>query len=325
MSAPSFTLGIEEEYLLVDRKSRDLAHDRPEAFMTTIEAKLGEQVKPEFLTSQVELVTRPCADIAAARAELRHLRRTAAARRRIGLAIVRPRPILSPAARPRPRKIAQGAGARLQAWAGACYLACMALRLDDKALPSISVADRVSCAHPGVSTLASLAGEDTGVNLSHRVFDELPRTGIPEQFDSWANTSACSNPREDGDHRRASKLWWDVRPRRVPSSDAHTDVPRWSRTRLPAAALCCLCACVAIEALEPRWRRYAAMLIARTDGAPAFRHREGLSFRKGDRALRDLLGEIVEMVRGTPKPSARPKWRGARDLRRAPAHTAKEG
>ena len=66
---PSFAIGIEEEYLFVDRKTRDLAHDRPEAFMTALEAKLGEQVKHEFLTSQVELVTRPCPGIAEARAE----------------------------------------------------------------------------------------------------------------------------------------------------------------------------------------------------------------------------------------------------------------
>jgi carboxylate-amine ligase len=86
---PSFSLGIEEEYLLVDRKTRDLAHDRPEAFMTALEARLGDQVKPEFLTSQVELVTMPCADIAEARADLRRLRRTAAeVAGEFGLAIV---------------------------------------------------------------------------------------------------------------------------------------------------------------------------------------------------------------------------------------------
>ncbi len=34
---PRWTVGIEEEYLLVDRKSRDLAHGRPDAFMTALE------------------------------------------------------------------------------------------------------------------------------------------------------------------------------------------------------------------------------------------------------------------------------------------------
>ena len=49
---PEFTLGIEEEYLLVQRKSRDLVAALPPTIMEECEAELEGQVSPEFLQSQ---------------------------------------------------------------------------------------------------------------------------------------------------------------------------------------------------------------------------------------------------------------------------------
>ncbi len=45
---PSFTFGIEEEYHLVDRTTRDLAA-APQELMDECLAQLGTQVSPEFL------------------------------------------------------------------------------------------------------------------------------------------------------------------------------------------------------------------------------------------------------------------------------------
>jgi carboxylate-amine ligase len=75
---PEFTLGIEEEYFLVDRATRDVVEDPPAAMLADCEALLAGQVSPEFLRSQVEIGTRVCASLAEARADLRHLRRTVA-------------------------------------------------------------------------------------------------------------------------------------------------------------------------------------------------------------------------------------------------------
>ena len=73
---PAFTVGVEEEYLLVDRETRDLVNDPPESMMGECEALLEGQVSPEFLRSQIEVETRVCDSIADARADLAHLRRT---------------------------------------------------------------------------------------------------------------------------------------------------------------------------------------------------------------------------------------------------------
>src|SRR6056297_3071443 len=74
---PPFTLGIEEEYLLVDTQSGDLA-EAPAELMEACAKELADQVSPEFLQCQIEIGTRVCADIGAAREDLRRLRGTVA-------------------------------------------------------------------------------------------------------------------------------------------------------------------------------------------------------------------------------------------------------
>ena len=85
----SFSFGIEEEYFLVDSGTKAVARKMPDGFFAAAKAALGEQVTGEFLQSQIEIVTAPQTDTAAARQNLHHLaanaRRVATAH---GLAIM---------------------------------------------------------------------------------------------------------------------------------------------------------------------------------------------------------------------------------------------
>src|SRR5262249_35931389 len=54
---PSFTIGIEEEYLLVDKASRDLVRDMPQALFEAAQNAMQGQVAREFLKSQIEVGT----------------------------------------------------------------------------------------------------------------------------------------------------------------------------------------------------------------------------------------------------------------------------
>ena len=74
-SGPPFTIGIEEEYLLVDKETRSLVADPPKNLMAECEERCGAQVTPEFLRSQIEIGTKVCANIKEAEVELRRLRR----------------------------------------------------------------------------------------------------------------------------------------------------------------------------------------------------------------------------------------------------------
>ena len=71
---PEFTLGIEEEYLLVDRETRSLVVDPPQSFLSECEAQAEGQVSSELLRSQIEVGTRVCRNIAEAREDLARLR-----------------------------------------------------------------------------------------------------------------------------------------------------------------------------------------------------------------------------------------------------------
>ena len=75
---PSFTLGIEEEYLLVDRESRDVVIDPPREIFDQCakQAEHGE-VERELLRSQIEVETSVCETVAEARQELARLRKLA--------------------------------------------------------------------------------------------------------------------------------------------------------------------------------------------------------------------------------------------------------
>src|SRR5262245_49461128 len=75
---PSFTIGIEEEYLLVDAATRDLVREIPQELFQACEQALRGQVAREFLKSQIEVETRVHNSPRAAGAELRCLRATVA-------------------------------------------------------------------------------------------------------------------------------------------------------------------------------------------------------------------------------------------------------
>jgi carboxylate-amine ligase len=78
VAEPEFTLGIEEEYFLVDRVTRDVVDDPPTTMLAECEARLAGQVGPEFLRSQIEVGTGICSGFDEARADLARLRRTMA-------------------------------------------------------------------------------------------------------------------------------------------------------------------------------------------------------------------------------------------------------
>jgi carboxylate-amine ligase len=276
MTEPEFTLGIEEEYFLVDRRTRDVVDDPPPAMLADCEALLAGQVSPEFLRSQIEIGTRVCTSLAEARTDLRRLRRTVAAvAARHGMAPVAA--ATHPFARWDEQKTTerrryadlrddlQGVVRRL----AICGLHVHVGIPDDEL--RIDLLNQASYFLPHLLALSTSSpfwrGDNTGLK-SYRlaVFDELPRTGMPERFDSW------------GEYRRhvavltgagliedATKLWWDLRPsERFPTlemriADSCTDL----EDALSVAALfrCLLRMLWRLKCHNQRWRIYARMLL----------------------------------------------------------------
>src|ERR1700730_2412301 len=83
-----YRLGIEEEYFVVDRKTRNVRRAMPRKFFRACKIDLKDRVATELLQSQIEVSTSPCSTMAEVRAQIR-LSRTILADHaaRYGLAI----------------------------------------------------------------------------------------------------------------------------------------------------------------------------------------------------------------------------------------------
>ena len=75
MALPEFTIGIEEEYQIIDPASREL-RSYVQEFLDKGQQILRDQIKPEFMQSQVEVGSQVCRNIKEARQEIVRLRHT---------------------------------------------------------------------------------------------------------------------------------------------------------------------------------------------------------------------------------------------------------
>jgi carboxylate-amine ligase len=74
LAEPEFTLGIEEEYFLVNRATRDVVGDPPDVMLAEFEVFAGRPGEPRISALADRVGTRVCATLEEARAELRRLR-----------------------------------------------------------------------------------------------------------------------------------------------------------------------------------------------------------------------------------------------------------
>ncbi len=312
---PSFTVGIEEEYLLVDPGSRDLVIEPPAGLMGALEELLGARVMPEFLQSQVEVGTSKCATVREAAVELRQLRRQVAeVARAHGLALI--------AASTHPKadwdrqkhtdKERYNLLARdIQGPARRLVISGMHVHvgLDDDNL-RIDLLGQIAYFTPHLLALSTSSpfwrGRNTGLK-SYRmaVFDELPRTGLPEHFDSWGEYQRHLQVLIDaGLIEDGSKLWWDVRPSsrfptlelRIPDICTRLD----DGLAIAAIYLCLLRLLWRLKRTNQRWRRYANMLIGENRWrAMRYGMGEGLvDFGRGTLVpYADLLEEVLDLTR----------------------------
>src|ERR1700710_1038538 len=70
-NGPAFTIGIEEELMILDANSLELVN----AIETLLEASPSGEIKPELMESVLEISTDPCENTAIAGEQLRSLRR----------------------------------------------------------------------------------------------------------------------------------------------------------------------------------------------------------------------------------------------------------
>jgi len=273
---PPFTIGVEEEYLLVDLETRDLVTDPPPTMLAECQALLEGQVSPEFLRSQIEVGTRVCTTLAEVRAELSRLRSVVAevaGRHDMAPIAASTHPIADWTHQIHTDRERYNLLARdLQVVARRLAICGMHVHvgIDDDEL-RIDLLSQVAYFLPHLLALSASSPFWQGINTglkSYRlsVFDSLPRTGLPEHFSSWGEYQRHVAVLVDaGLIEDASKLWWDVRPSvRYPTLEMRiVDIPTRLDDVLTITALyvCLLRMLYRMRTENKRWRAYADMLI----------------------------------------------------------------
>ncbi len=313
-SEPPFTIGVEEEYLLVDRDTRALIVDPPEELMNDAEKVLGGQVTNELLQSQIEIGTKVCNNIKEAREEI--------VRCRSAVVEVASKYNLAPiAASTHPfsnwREQKQTAKDRytaltieMQAAARRLLICGMHVHVGiDRDELRIDLMNQLAYFLPHLLALSSSSpfweGNDTGLK-SYRltVFDALPRTGLPERFVSWSEYQRHIRIMEEaGLIEDSTRIWWDLRPSaKFPTLETRVmDVcTRLDDCICLAAILVCIMRMLyRLRCSNQRWRLYTPMLIQENRWrAMRYSFDEGLiDLAKGQVIPFDqLLDEILALI-----------------------------
>jgi glutamate---cysteine ligase / carboxylate-amine ligase len=214
-----FTVGVEEELMIVDAETHDLVN----AIEQLLEdAPIGE-IKPELMESVLEIATAPCRDVAEAGDQLRTLRRhtnQAAARRGLAIASAGTHPLglwekQRIVGRPRYRALIDELAfvARQELVFGMH----VHVGIDDPET-AIAVSNGLREYVPMLLGLAANSpfwrGEETGLQSTRMpIFKAFPRVGIPPYYADWDDYAARVRRMVDaGMIEDYTYLWWDVRP-----------------------------------------------------------------------------------------------------------------
>ncbi|HVE82824.1 MAG TPA: YbdK family carboxylate-amine ligase, partial [Myxococcales bacterium] len=216
-----FTLGVEEEYQIVDPETRELR-----SYVSEIieggKTLLRERVRPEMHQSMVEVGTTICQDVAAVKSQLTEMRgeldRLA---RKGGLRIVaasthpfsdwKSQPITE---NPRYHNIVND----LQDVARANLIFGLHVHVGIKEKEvALALANQVRYFLPHLLALTTSSpfwqGRRSGL-MSNRcaLFKRFPRTGIPDEFDSPEELERFTKLLiKTGCIDNGKKIWWDVR------------------------------------------------------------------------------------------------------------------
>lgn len=222
MVSPSFTLGIEEEFQVVDPETRQLKSHIQELFAEG-EKRLKDEIKREMHDAVIEVGTPICRNVTEARREVTRLRGeiirlTHNNGLRIAAAGTHPIshwsnvPITDAA---RYNKIVYD----LQMVARANLIFGLHVHVaveDNDTRIDIMNAARYFLPHIFALSVNSpfWVGQNTGwKSYRAKVFERFPRTGLPDYFRSWSDYDEYVQLLiKTGCIDNGKKIWWDVRP-----------------------------------------------------------------------------------------------------------------
>ncbi|WP_457648838.1 carboxylate-amine ligase [Profundibacter sp.] len=310
---PPFTMGVEEEYLLVDAQTLELAR-APQALMDSCMSEMDGQVSPEFLQCQIEVGTKVCQTIGEAREDLKRLR-ACISKHAADHGLVPIAASCHPFAdwKDQPHTDKDRYNELQQDLAGVVrrMLICgmhVHVGIGQKDL-RIDLMNQLTYFLPHLLALSTSSpywqGDDTGL-ASYRltVFDNLPRTGLPPQLRSWGEFARSVQALVGLDVIEDSrKIWWDLRPSsRFPTIESRIcDIsPRLEHALSLAALTQCLTRMLwRLSRKNQRWRLYDNFLVSENRWrAQRYGVTGGLiDFGRGEIVpMGELVQEMIELL-----------------------------
>jgi glutamate---cysteine ligase / carboxylate-amine ligase len=222
-AGPALTVGVEEEYMLLDARGFDLVSGVETLLEDAAESEFADRLKPELMQCVLESGTIVCPDVPAAREDLRRIRAYVAERARehgMRLAAGGTHPFSlfedqKITARDRYRMLVE----MLQYIARRELVFGMHVHV---AVPSpeacLAVMEGVLIELPVLLALSANSpfwrGEETGLASTRAmIFAAFPRSGLPPKFDGYEDyADAVGFMEATGAIADYTHLWWDVRP-----------------------------------------------------------------------------------------------------------------
>jgi len=311
---PSFSLGIEEEYQTVDPVSRDLRSHIQTEMLSQGKMRLQERVKAEMHTSVVEVGTRICRNIDEAREDIYELRREMiklAKEHNLQLVAGATHPFADWRTQeiyPDPRYHQVVKDLQLVARANLIFGLHVHVGIEDREA-AIRIMNSMRYFLPHIMALATNSPFWLGLNTGYKgyrakVFENFPRTGIPDAFASYSEfetyvsllvrTNCIDN---------AKKIWWDIRPHPFFNTVEvrACDIPLRAEETVAIAALIQATAAYLykLHAANQDFRQYTRSLIAENKFRAVRYGLDGklIDFGKQQEIpLRDLIEEYLVMI-----------------------------
>lgn len=227
---PPLTLGIEEEYQIIDPKTRNLYSYISELLIQDEQRPVSLNIMPELMQSQVEVGSHVCRNVKEIRQEVIRMRREV-----LSLAEVNGLKIAAASTHPfakwEEQNITEGVRYRellddMQRVARGLLIFGMHVHVgfgsdSDSKNMMMEIMNQARYFIPHLLALSTSSpfwhGYNTGLK-SYRsvVFEMLPRTGIPHSFASWSEYQSYVQTLEKvgsfGKRDPVAKIWWDIRP-----------------------------------------------------------------------------------------------------------------
>lgn len=219
-----FTIGVEEEFFLVDPDTRDLIAQPTEAIFEACERNAGpHRIVHEFLNAQIETNTKVCTSIAELRDALNETRRivlNAAHEHNASVIAASMHPFAKwQEQSPTPKERYEEFEMRMQDAVRRLLVSGMHIHIgfgDENQRIRIMSALRnympLFCVLSASSPIVE--GRQTGFrSFRLNFFSGLPRTGIPPNMNNWSDYEEVIEEMRSLDFiQDGTEVWWDIRP-----------------------------------------------------------------------------------------------------------------